>query len=451
MQKDSQGLNMKKDWIVCKFGGTSMATKEAVLNVKKIVQSNAARQFVVVSAPGKRFAQDVKVTDLLYSCYEEGRTGGGCKATFIKIVERFDTLIAELCLNLDLRPHYAEIEKRINNGASPDYIASRGEYLAAIVMASVLGYEFYDSAQLIKFDAKGKFLAEETSQTVNKTLAGKCGIVIPGFYGSKPNGEIATFSRGGSDITGAVIAGGIPATVYENWTDVSGFMTADPRIVSNPLPINVLTYEELRELSYMGANVLHPLCIFPVKKKNIPINIKNTFDIEHKGTFIVSNLAKIEERIVTGIAGKKGYHTIFIKKSMMNDEIGFGRRALAVLEELEISFEHIPTGIDTLSIIIENAQLKGKEQRVINSLQKELHPDYIELTSGLALIAIVGRGMIKRTGTAARVCNSLADKGINIRMIDQGSSELNIIIGVSEKDCEEAIVAIYNEFFGNLV
>ncbi|MGI6213354.1 MAG: aspartate kinase [Christensenellales bacterium] len=438
----------KQEVIVCKFGGTSMATKDAILNVKKIISLNPARRFVVVSAPGKRYDGDIKVTDLLYACFEQKQASGSCGQAFYKVRERFDSLLADLGLDIDLSPYYKEIEEGINRSASADYAASRGEYLAAIVMAAVLGYKFCDSAQLIEFDEKGRYASEATIEKAEKELKAQCRVVIPGFYGAKPNGEITTFSRGGSDITGAIIAKAVQADVYENWTDVNGFMTADPRIVKDPLRINALTYDELRELSYMGANVLHPLSTFPVKEKNIPINIKNTFDIEDTGTFIVPNFAKVEERTVTGIAGKRGYHTIFIKKSMMNDEIGFGRKALSVLEDLGISFEHLPTGIDTMSIIIENSQLKGKEQKVVDKLQEVLRPDYIELTSGLALIAIVGRGMIKRTGTAARVCKALADNDINIRMIDQGSSELNIIIGVSEKDCEEAIRALYNEFFG---
>lgn len=436
-----------REIVVCKFGGTSMASRDAILNVKKIIQSDSARKFVVVSAPGKRFGGDIKVTDLLYKCYADKQESGTCKESFIKVRERFDTLIADLGLDLDLSVYYQEIRNGIDASMTADYAASRGEYLAAIVMAAVLNFEFCDAANLIVFDNKGKYQASDTLKRVSDALAGKSNIVIPGFYGAQPDGKIATFSRGGSDISGAIIAGAIQADVYENWTDVNGFMTADPRIVDNPFRINTLTYDELRELSYMGADVLHPLSTFPVKEKNIPINIKNTFDIEDDGTFIVPSFAKVEERTVTGIAGKKGYHIIYIKKSMMNEEIGFGRKALGVLEELGIAFEHIPTGIDTLSIIIESSQLKGREQAVVSSMQDTLHPDYIELTSGLALIAIVGKGMIRRKGTAAKVCVALAEADINIRMIDQGSGELNIIIGVSEKDLENAIRAIYNKFF----
>ena len=437
----------KQEVIVCKFGGTSMATKDAILNVKKIISLNPARRFVVVSAPGKRYDGDIKVTDLLYACFEQKQASGSCGQAFYKVRERFDSLLADLGLDIDLSPYYKEIEEGINRSASADYAASRGEYLAAIVMAAVLGYKFCDSAQLIEFDEKGRYASEATIEKAEKELKAQCRVVIPGFYGAKPNGEITTFSRGGSDITGAIIAKAVQADVYENWTDVNGFMTADPRIVKDPLRINALTYDELRELSYMGANVLHPLSTFPVKEKNIPINIKILLILRTPAHLSCPISPRWKSaRLPASRAKGLPYH--IYQKSMMNDEIGFGRKALSVLEDLGISFEHLPTGIDTMSIIIENSQLKGKEQKVVDKLQEVLRPDYIELTSGLALIAIVGRGMIKRTGTAARVCKALADNDINIRMIDQGSSELNIIIGVSEKDCEEAIRALYNEFFG---
>ncbi len=433
---------------VCKFGGTSMADKTAIARVKNIVNSDPSRRFIVVSAPGKRFPSDEKITDLLYACFEEKSVSGNCNAFFSKIRERFISLVDELEIDLDIIPYLDEIENRIIESDTPDYAASRGEYLSALVMSRVLGMEFIDSAELVKFTAKGIFDSEYTNDLVSKRLSIENGAVIPGFYGSLPDGRIKTFTRGGSDFTGAIIARGVEADVYENWTDVDGFMTADPRIVDSPRIIDYLTYDELRELSYMGASVLHPESTFPIQATSIPINIRNTFCPEKKGTFITKDIPKNFERIITGIAGHKGFTTIFIKKALMNTELGFCRKILSVLEYYGVNLEHMPTGIDTMSLIIPDTNLKnGLEFEILEKIRGKVNPDIIYVYKNIALIAVVGHGMSHQTGTAAKVFTALANANINVKMIDQGSSEINIIIGVNADDMNRAISAIYHAFF----
>lgn len=433
---------------VCKFGGTSMADAAAISRAADIILSDKARRYVVVSAPGKRFKEDEKVTDLLYASFKEAQEKGSCKKTFSKIRARFLDIVKDLALDLDIAPHLDEIEEGINNSKTADYAASRGEYLSAIVFAAKLGYTFVDTESIVKFDESGVFAADYTNDLISAKLKEVKKAVFPGFYGSLPSGEIKTFSRGGSDVTGSIIARGAKAAVYENWTDVNGFLTADPRIVENPEQIDCLSYKELRELSYMGANVLHPEAIFPVRSAGIPINIKNTFAPAHEGTMIVAD-SKLpyDGRPVTGIAGRKGFTTIFIEKSMMNNERGFGRRVLSVLEVRGISFEHMPSGIDTLSIIVSDEEIQGKLEAVIKDIRKAVQPDSIEILSGLSLIATVGHHMASRKGTAATLFTALSNADINIKMIDQGSSELNIIVGVETEDMEKAINAIYHAFF----
>lgn len=435
---------------VCKFGGTSMATRESVQRVADIIRADKERKYVIVSAPGKRFSADDKVTDLLYACYDEVKLTGSCSESFKKIRERFISLADELNLTINLTDALDDIEDKINKSTSPDYAASRGEYLSAMLFAAKVGYKFVDSAGLIRFNDDGVFDAEYTNDTVRNRLANVDYAVIPGFYGSQDSGQIKTFSRGGSDITGAIIARGVGAEVYENWTDVDGFLTADPRIVQNPKQIKTLTYAELRELSYMGANVLHPESIFPLKYTNIPICVKNTFFPEHEGTNIVANYdknANINHSVVTGIAGRKGFTSINISKSMMNSELGFGRRVLSVLEHCGVSFEHIPSGIDTLSVFVADTEVVGKMERIIEKIREAVSPDTVDIHSGMSLIATVGLGMSEKIGTAARLFSALAEAEVNIRMIDQGSSEKNIIVGVETDDYERAINAIYHEFF----
>ncbi|MBR6751510.1 MAG: aspartate kinase [Clostridia bacterium] len=434
---------------VCKFGGTSMATTQSILQVKSIIDRDPERKFIVVSAPGKRFSNDVKITDMLYAAYDEKVAFGTCKSSMKVIRERFLGLCEELGLDIDMNKYLDEVEEGIINSTSSDYAASRGEYLSAIVVSAVLGFKMIDAGDIIKFNNNGIFDAELTNDLVKKYADYTDGIVIPGFYGRMPDKTIKTFTRGGSDFTGAIIARGIGARIYENWTDVNGFMVTDPRIVENPKHISVLSYEELRELSYMGAGVLHPDSIFPVQIDNIPINIRNTFDPENEGTMIMDNTAGYVLPVVTGIAGRKGNTTILIKKAMMNGELGFCRKVLTVLERHGISVEHIPTGIDTMGIVLSDAGLKNAdEEKIISDIRGMVNPDFIKISHSLALIAVVGHGMVNQLGTAAKIFTALYEAGVNIRMIDQGSSELNIIVGVEEKDYNASIKAIYNAFFG---
>lgn len=433
---------------VCKFGGTSMATLESMQRVIDIVSADENRKYVIVSAPGKRYSSDEKVTDLLYACFEEVRQTGACSANFEKIRERFSDLVGTLDIDFDLEGELNAIEKNICASKTPDYAASRGEYLSAKIFAAKTGFAFVDSAELIRFNDSGNFNAEYTNDTVKARLLKVDKAVIPGFYGSQNDGEIKTFSRGGSDITGAIIARGVDAEIYENWTDVDGFLTADPRIVVNPKQIKKLSYAELRELSYMGANVLHPESTFPLKKSKTPINIRNTFFPERDGTLIVESYENKEgDSLVTGIAGRKGFTAINISKSMMNSELGFGRRVLSVLEHCGVSFEHIPSGIDTLSVFVADSEIVGKMERILEKIREAVSPDNVDIHSGMSLIATVGQGMTEKTGTAARLFTALARADVNIRMIDQGSSEMNIIVGVDTEDYERAINAVYHEFF----
>ncbi|MGN0771007.1 MAG: aspartate kinase [Christensenellales bacterium] len=433
---------------VVKFGGTSMADAKAISQSAKIVESDDSRRYVVVSAPGKRNSQDHKVTDLLYACYHDIEINGECKATFDKIRIRFREIVQDLGLDFDIESYLDKAEEEMLKFRSSEFCASRGEYLSAVIFAKKLGYTFIDAKDIFVFSDRGEFEAELTNQKVSQVLKEVERAVIPGFFGADENGNVHTFSRGGSDVSGAVIARAVGASIYENWTDVSGFLTSDPRIVNNPAPIEMLSYRELRELSYMGANVLHPESIFPVRISNIPINIRNTFMPEAKGTMIVSQVPaeKIKESNITGIAGKKGYSIVFIEKSMMNSELGFARRVLSVFEYYNVSFEHMPSGIDTLSIVVADSELAGKEDVIIDRIKKTVNPDNIEIKTGVSLIATVGHGMSYNPGTAARLCGALAKANINIRMIDQGSSELNIIVAVATGDYENAINAIYNEF-----
>lgn len=436
--------------LVCKFGGTSMSSGEAIQKAAKIIKDNPNRKFVVVSAPGK-INGEIKITDLLINCFDTVKAGKNCRDIFAKVKERFEKIINELKLDLNLTSEFDSILKNIEKGASKDYDASRGEYLMAIIFARVLGFDFVDACDIIKFDGEGKFDSELTNDLSAKVLSQKveCGAVIPGFYGQLPNGEIITFSRGGSDVSGSIIARAAQAEVYENWTDVNGFRICDPKIIPDSIPIDILTYQELRELSYMGATVLHPESIFPVRRADIPINIRNTFEPTNLGTMIIPSkyyIASERKHIITGIAGKKDFTAIYIEKSMMNSELGFARKALSILEQYDISFEHMPSGIDTLSLVCESSYITGKLDHVLARLQAALNPDRLEVVENISLIATVGHGMSKRKGTAAKLFNALYKSGINIKMIDQGSSELNIIVGVSNDDFERAIQAIYNAF-----
>ena len=436
---------------VCKFGGTSMADGNVMNRVKSIIDSDKDRKFIVVSAPGKRYSGDVKVTDMLYECYREVEEKGSCGAAFALIRNRFTSIVKELNIDFDISSVLDETEVRINREKSEDFTASRGEYLSARVMAEVLGAKFIDAEDVIFFDLNGAYDAEKSDRAINEALRGAARAVFPGFYGRGADGKVKTFSRGGSDISGAIVARAVNATTYENWTDVSGFLACDPRIVESPRRIKALSYKELRELSYMGANVLHSESIFPVRKANIPIHILNTFRPEDDGTLILPSVYYTPSgSIVTGIAGKKDFTVIFIEKSLMNAQIGFVRKVLSVLEKYGVPVEHIPSGIDTMSVVVESAALKdGKLELILQDIKQAVQPDTLRVTEDIALIATVGHGMSSSVGTSARLFKAMAEASVNVRMIDQGSSELNIIVGVKNEDCEKCIKAIYREFFGN--
>lgn len=434
---------MKK---VVKFGGSSLASAEQFVKVGNIIHADEDRKFVVPSAPGKRFDKDTKVTDILYACYALAERDHNFNAEIAQIEKRYQEIIDGLKLDLDLSSEFDRIIDNFKRKAGANYAASRGEYLNGIIMAEYLGYEFVDPAEAIRFNEAGVFDADATQVLLSKRLEGVERAVIPGFYGAMEDGTVVTFSRGGSDITGSIVAKAIQADVYENWTDVSGFLIADPRIIENPKGIDTITYGELRELSYMGAGVLHEDAIFPVRKQGIPINIRNTNQPEDEGTWIVGNTCKKSKYTITGIAGKKGFASINIEKDMMNAEIGFGRKVLQVFEEYDISFEHMPSGIDTLNVMVHQTEFADKEQNILSGISKAVNPDHIEIQSDLALIAVVGRCMKSQRGTVGRIFAALAHANVNVRMIDQGSSEQNVIIGVSNEDFETAIRAIYTIF-----
>ena len=431
---------------VVKFGGSSLANAEQFKKVAGIIRADKSRRYVIPSAPGKRFKDDTKVTDMLYDCYALAEEGKDFKKALREIKERYQEIIDGLKLELSLENEFNVIEKRFEEKAGRDYAASRGEYLNGIVLAAYLGFEFIDAAEVIFFDAEGSWDGPRIRDVLAERLKDIKNVVIPGFYGSLPDGRIKTFSRGGSDITGSIVAQAVGVDVYENWTDVSGVLVADPRIIDNPRGIDVITYRELRELSYMGFNVLHEDAIFPVRVAGIPINIRNTNAPEDEGTWIVGSTCQKSRYVITGIAGKKGFCSVSVEKDMMNSEIGFGRKVLTAFEDQGISFEHMPSGIDTLTVFVHQDEFMDKEQKVVAGIHRMVKPDAIEIESDLALIAVVGRGMKSTRGTAGRIFSALAHSNVNVKMIDQGSSELNIIIGVDNADFETAIRAIYDIF-----
>lgn len=431
---------------VVKFGGSSLASAEQFRKVGEIIKADPARKYVVPSAPGKRFKDDTKVTDMLYACYDLAEQDKDFSDALAKIAARYQEIIDGLGLELSLEEEFSLIEKNFKEKAGKNYAASRGEYLNGIIMADYLGFTFIDAATVIKFTEDGLLDADFTDELLSARLADCDCAVVPGFYGSMPDGTVRTFSRGGSDITGSIVAKAAKVDVYENWTDVSGFLIADPRIIDNPVGIEVITYKELRELSYMGAGVLHEDAIFPVRQQGIPINIRNTNAPEDAGTWIVGSTCQKSKYVITGIAGKKGFCSVNIEKDMMNSEIGFGRKVLQAFEENGISFEHVPSGIDTMTVFVHQDEFMHKEQKVVAGIHRLAQPDSIEIESDLALIAVVGRGMKSTRGTAGRIFSALAHANVNVRMIDQGSSEQNIIIGVANEDFETAIKAIYDIF-----
>lgn len=432
---------------VLKFGGSSLADATQILKAAAIFRSDKNNRYVVVSAPGKRSSEDTKVTDLLYQAYALSQKGEG-DTGFAPVEARFNSIIANLGIHLDLSADFQQIRQSLQTTATQDFIVSRGEYFSGKIFAALLDIPFIDPAHCIAFDKNGQFVDRLSYDALRNELATIDSAVIPGFYGATSDGEIKTFSRGGSDITGAIVARAAKADVYENWTDVSGLLVADPRVVENPKEIRTISYRELRELAYMGATVMHDEAIFPVREVNIPINIRNTNDPLAPGTMIVPESYDFKSGIITGIAAQNGFASINITKSKMNNETGFGRKILSILEDFEISFEHLPTGIDTMSVIISADKIKIHEKEIIKRILQETNSDSVSVEKDLALLAVVGRGMIHALGTASRIFHALAMAQINIRLLDQGSSEENIIIGVTESDRDRAIRAIYYEFIG---
>ena len=431
--------------IVTKFGGSSLADSIHFKKVKNILESNPERKYIIPSAPGKSSFKDFKITDLLYLCHAHVKSGISLDDVFKLISERYKSIVDDLNLNLDLTSYLNIIKTDIENGASVDYTASRGEYLNGIILANYLNIDFIDAKDVIKFNKYGTLNIEETYVALKDKLSNHERAVIPGFYGSNEHGDIVTFSRGGSDITGALVAASINAKLYENWTDVSGFLMADPRIVNNPKKIKTITYGELRELSYMGASVLHEEAVFPVRTSGIPINIRNTNEPENEGTLIVSNEIK-HENTITGIAGKQNFTVLSIEKSMMNSELGFCRKILNILEQNGVSFENMPSGIDTVSVVISDSNLKNKTEIIVEEIKRACNPDSIVVYPNMALIATVGTGMAYTKGVASKIFTALAESDINIRMIDQGSSEINVLVGIENDDFEKGINAIYKAF-----
>ncbi len=427
-----------------------MADGNVIKNVKNIIDADSQRKFIVVSAPGKRYSGDVKVTDLLLKCHSEVMCGGNVKAAFAAVRARFVSLVRELNIVFDINSVLDETEALIESERSEDFTASRGEYLSARIMSAVLGASFIDAKDVIFFDENGALDGEKSYKAVADALK-DCGrAVFPGFYGRGVDGRVKTFSRGGSDISGAIVARAVNASLYENWTDVSGFLACDPRIVDSPKRIKTISYKELRELSYMGANVLHADSIFPVRSANIPIQIKNTFRPEDEGTSILPiSRYKPSGSVVTGVAGKKNFSIIFIEKSLMNSEIGFMGKVLDVVASAGVSVEHVPSGIDTMSLVVESEGLCGdKLNKLLDGIKSAVNPDTVRVIEDIALIATVGHGMSSSVGTSARLFGAIAAADINVKVIDQGSSEINIIVGVDNQSYEKCIRAIYKEFFG---
>ena len=433
---------------VVKFGGSSLASAACFEKVRDIILADPARQFVVPSAPGKRFPGDEKITDLLYLCHAQASQGLSFEANFRMIEERYLEIEAALQLKTNIQCELTAIKRRIEGEASADYVASRGEYLNGLLLADYLGFTFMDAAELICFHSDGTY-DDETTQEWTQKLEGVTGVIVPGFYGRKRDGSVKTFSRGGSDVTGAIVARAVQADVYENWTDVSGFLMADPRIVDNPKAMRIVTYSELRELAYMGATVLHEDSIFPVRHAHIPINVRNTNIPADEGTLIIpDSYLKFYQRegVLTGVAGRAGFTVITVYKDNMHNEVGFGYRLLRVLNRYNISLEHVPSGIDTMSLVISDLKLKEHLEPVLREIQRDCEPQSLELHSNMALIATVGKGMVRSQGVAARLFSALYEAGVNVRMIDQGSSEMNIIVGVESEDLNKAVKAIYHAF-----
>lgn len=433
---------------VAKFGGSSLADAGQFKKVADIIKADPCRKYIVASAPGKRFGDDIKVTDMLYSCYEQARSGNSFEGELKNIRSRYEDIVKGLGVDFDLNSEFETIGQHLSSAPEKDYMASRGEYLNSKILAAYLGFGFVDAADCVCFDENGHLDDDKTDDRFWETLKDREYVVVPGFYGSMPDGTIHTFSRGGSDITGSLIAKAIKADMYENWTDVSGMLSADPRIVKDPRPIESISYRELRELSYMGASVMHESAVFPVRKANIPLNIRNTNRPEDRGTIISAEMPRIPRKYkVAGIAGKKGFSAVLVETPSMNEEVGFGAHLLEIFARHNVSFEHLPTGIDTMSVVVHKDEFDKARNEILDDISNELNPESLYVEDGLALVAVVGMGMAYSRGTAARITRALADSRVNIKMIDQGSTEINMIFGVDEADYEVAINSIYNAIF----
>lgn len=434
---------------VAKFGGSSLSDAGQFKKVKDIIISSPYINYVVASAPGKRFKDDIKITDMLYTAYDKISEGEDPVKELDPIKKRFKDIINDLNIQFDLENEFEIIKAKLKQNAGKDYLASRGEYLNSKILSRYLGFTFVDAVNLIRFNDDGSLDDDTTFKIINKTLDDLKHVVIPGFYGSFKDGTIHTFSRGGSDITGSLVACGVRADMYENWTDVSGMLTANPSIVVNPVPIEAITYRELRELSYMGASVMHESAVFPVRKANISMHIKNTNRPQDKGTIISRELPRVPRRYkIAGIAGKRGFVAVLVETPAMNEQVGFGAHLLEIFARHNVSFEHMPTGIDTMSVVVDKDQFNPARTKILEDIRKEINPEYIYVDDNLALLAVVGQGMAYSRGTAARIMSALARSRINIKMIDQGSTEINIIIGVDECDFEPAVRSIYDAIYG---
>jgi aspartate kinase len=433
--------------VVCKFGGSSLATYEKFKKVRNIIESNPDRKIIVPSAPGKSDPKETKITDLLYGCYELASKNLDFSVPFATIRDKYLGIEQDLNLNCEMESRLSEVKEKIEHGASRDLAASRGEYLCGILLAEFLNGEMVDPEEYVLFDQYGKISPDTYTMLGERMSDSDKTYVMPGFYGKDHFGKVKTFSRGGSDISGAIAARAVKAELYENWTDVSGLLMADPNIVSNPRQMDIVTYREIRELAYMGAKVFHDDAIAPVRELNIPIQIRNTEDPGDPGTKIVGELATTG-KVVAGIAGKKHASIFNIEKAMMNKERGFGRKVLGIFESHEVSYEHSPTGIDSMSVVVLQEELGDKAGAICDTIQRVMQPDNVSVHHDLSLIATVGEGMQQNIGTAARLFSALSEEKINVRVIDQGSSEVNIIVGVQSDDYEKAINALYRCFVG---
>ena len=433
--------------IVAKFGGSSLADVEQFLQVRDILDMDPERRYLVVSAPGKRSPQDIKVTDLLLDCHHKAQLHQNFDQPFALLTGRFRDIERGLGLSGYLDETLKSLKTSLDEGACRDFILSRGECLCASLLSKWLNIALVDPVKAIRFDRRGKLMLEQTLSLLRDQLLVHERAVLPGFYGADETGRVHTFTRGGSDVSGALAAAAIDADLYENWTDVTGFRSADPHIVPDASYIASLTYRELRELSYMGASVMHEDAVFPVRNAGVPTSIRNTGNPQHPGTIIVPSPRQIGRMpVVTGIAGKRGFSTIILEKNRMNDEIGFGRKVLSVLERHHLNFEHLPTGIDALCVMISTSALSCCRQAVLEEIEAAVHPDSMMIQDGIALVACVGTGLLKVHGTIARLFTAICEQGIPIRTMFQAPSALSIIVGIDEEHLETAIREIYDAF-----